>query len=105
MAQLDGEGTAGGGHVWMGVRYDRGCIWVARSGIGVATMEGAQLDRDGTTDWDGAAGWVCGGGGMAQLGSLGWLEEGRVGSGGHSWIKRAKLEGAQLGGSTDGWRE
>lgn len=59
-------------------------------------LEGAQLDWEGTTDWGGTAGWVWRRSGMAQLDLMGWLEEGIAGSGGHSWIGRARLEGAQL---------
>lgn len=111
MAQLDGEGTAGGGHSERGYSMIEGAPGGHVVGlgwhcwIGMAKMEGAQLDWDGTTDWVGAAGRVCRGRGMARQGFLGWLEEGIVGSGGHSWIGKAKLERAQLDGSRDGWRE
>lgn len=127
MEQLDGEGTAGRGgregggvfgsgwHSWRGRAQLEGdvsgwghgmiegtsgwCVvglgWHRR--IGMEKLEGAQLDWEGTTDWGGTAGWVWRRSGMAQLDLMGWLEEGIAGSGGHSWIGMAKLQGGTAG--------
>lgn len=96
-------GTAGGGRIWMGGRYDRGHVWMVCSGVGMAPP-----------DWDGKAG-----GGTAGLGGHNWLGwhswvgveeewDGTAGSdgmagGGHSGIGRAQLDWDGKAGRGHSW--